>query len=157
MSTTTSKLGKKYDRKEIEKLDKQFHSELRKMFRKSNCADCGKKHPNWATLKRGKFVCINCAQKLRADSSNRVKSCMGTYLWHPDEMEVMREGCKSSQVSEYRTWMALSNDFSHIVYFLQVRILESTFVHIHKYNFFFFYFCTNDTHTLYTNAYIPVL
>ena len=74
MSTTTSKLGKKYDRKEIEKLDKQFHSELRKMFRKSNCADCGKKHPNWATLKRGKFVCINCAQKLRADSSNRVKS-----------------------------------------------------------------------------------
>ena len=96
MSTTTSKLGKKYDRKEIEKLDKQFHSELRKMFRKSNCADCGKKHPNWATLKRGKFVCINCAQKLRADSSNRVKSCMGTYLWHPDEMEVMREGCKSS-------------------------------------------------------------
>ena len=96
MSTTTSKLGKKYDRKQIEKLDKQFHSELRKMFRKSNCADCGKKHPNWATLKRGKFVCINCAQKLRADSSNRVKSCMGTYLWHPDEMEVMREGCKSS-------------------------------------------------------------
>ena len=28
MSTTTSKLGKKYDRKEIEKLDKQFHSEM---------------------------------------------------------------------------------------------------------------------------------
>merc|ERR1712146_484888 len=86
------------NREQIEKLDKQFHSELRKMFRKSNCADCGKKHPNWATLKRGKFVCINCAQKLRADSSNRVKSCMGTYLWHPDEMEVMREGCKSIQV-----------------------------------------------------------
>ena len=91
MSTTTSKLGNKYDKKEIEKLDKIFHGELRKMFRKCNCADCGKKNPNWATLKRGKFVCINCAQKLRADASNRIKSCMGTYLWHPDEMEVMRK------------------------------------------------------------------
>ena len=94
MSTTTSKLGNKYDKKEIEKLDKGFHKELRQLFRKTNCADCGTKNPNWATLKRGQFVCIHCAQKLRADASNRIKSCMGTYLWHPDEMEVMRKNNK---------------------------------------------------------------
>ncbi len=94
MSTTTSKLGNKYDKTEIEKLDKGFHKELRQLFRKTNCADCGTKNPNWATLKRGQFVCIHCAQKLRADASNRIKSCMGTYLWHPDEMEVMRKNNK---------------------------------------------------------------
>ena len=69
MSTTTSKLGNKYDKTEIEKLDKGFHKELRQLFRKTNCADCGTKNPNWATLKRGQFVCIHCAQKLRADAS----------------------------------------------------------------------------------------
>ena len=91
MSFSYSKLGKKYNKSEIENLDEEFHNELKKMYLKKTCADCNSKSANWATLKRGVFVCINCAQKLRADASNKIKSCMGTYLWHPDEMEIMRQ------------------------------------------------------------------
>ena len=95
MSYSYSKLGGKYEKQEVEKLDKIYHAELKSMFKKTNCS-CGSKHCNWATLKRGaeRFVCIHCAQKLRADSQNKIKSCMGTYLWHTDEMEAIRRGFK---------------------------------------------------------------
>lgn len=89
-----SKLGTSYPKAEIEKTHDQYMQELRSMNQKIGCADCGTKPANWATLKRGVFVCIDCAQKLRADATNRVKNCVGTYLWHPDEMEVMRNGAK---------------------------------------------------------------
>lgn len=92
---TRSKLGNSYPKADIEATHQEYLAELRKMFRKVSCADCGNGVPNWATLKRGVFVCIDCAQKLRADASNKVKNCMGTYLWHPDEMEVMRDGPKN--------------------------------------------------------------
>lgn len=85
-----SKLGRSYPKAEVEATHDACMRELRSMYGKTSCADCGTKPANWATLKRGAFVCINCAQKLRADASNRVKNCIGTYLWHPDEMEVMR-------------------------------------------------------------------
>eukprot|EP00171_Calliarthron_tuberculosum_P019702 IDg19702t1 len=87
---TRSKLGKSYPKAEVEATHAQCMQELRSMYTKTACADCGAKPANWATLKRPAFVCINCAQKLRADSSNRVKNCIGTYLWHPDEMELIR-------------------------------------------------------------------
>lgn len=86
-----SKLGTSYALAEIEATHQMYMDELRKMYQKKGCADCGLKPANWATLKRSSFVCINCAQLLRADASNKVKNCMGTYLWHPDEMEKMRE------------------------------------------------------------------
>lgn len=85
-----SKLGKKYPKAEVEASHPACMKELRAMYRTRGCADCGATPANWATLKRPAFVCINCAQRLRADASNRVKNCLGTYLWHPDEMEVMR-------------------------------------------------------------------
>lgn len=91
-----SKLGKVYPRAEVEATHSDCLAELRRMYQKTGCADCGAKPANWATLKRAVFVCINCAQKLRADASNRVKNCVGTYLWHPDEMQVMREGPRSA-------------------------------------------------------------
>ena len=95
-SYSFSKLGGKYNRSEVEQLDKIHHAELKQMFRQLNCS-CGSRHCNWATLKRGseRFVCINCAQKLRADAQNKIKSCMGTYLWHLDEMEAIRSGFKA--------------------------------------------------------------
>ena len=92
MSYSYSKLGGKYLLKDIENTDKLYHDELQRMYKKLNC-ECGNKHCTWVTLRRGgeRFVCINCAQKLRADSQNKIKSAMGTYRWHPDEMDVIRK------------------------------------------------------------------
>ena len=91
MSYIYSRCGNRYLRSEIEKTDDQYHEELKKMYSKSKCADCKNEYASWATLKRGVFICIDCAQILRADSSNKVKSCMGSYFWYPDEMEVMKK------------------------------------------------------------------
>lgn len=92
---TRSKLGTVYDRSQIEQLQQQYLNELRRMYTATKCVDCAGVPANWATLKRAAFVCINCAQTLRADASNRVKNCLGTYLWHPDEMELMRNASRS--------------------------------------------------------------
>eukprot|EP00122_Pirum_gemmata_P007323 Pgem_evm1s6720 len=89
-----SKLNGRFDLAEIKKMDAQCHEELHAMYRNLKCFDCDAKPCNWATLKRGVFVCINCAQRLRADASNKIKSCMGSYLWHPDEMDCMRKNYK---------------------------------------------------------------
>ena len=85
-----SKLGNQYNKSDIIKTDELFHHQLKTMYQNKSCHLCNTKPANWATLKIGKFICINCAQILRADSSNLVKSCMGTYLWGPDELEMMR-------------------------------------------------------------------
>ena len=99
MAYSYSKLGGKYLLTDIENTDKAYHSELQRMYKHLHC-DCGSSHTNWVTLRRGeeKFVCINCAQTLRADSKNKIKSAMGTYRWHPDEMEAIRT--KYSEYSE---------------------------------------------------------
>lgn len=91
---TRSKLGNSYPRAEVDASHDTYLVELRKMYSERTCADCGVTPANWATLKRPAFVCINWAQKLRADASNKVKNCLGTYLWYPDEMEVMRSIAK---------------------------------------------------------------
>lgn len=94
MSFSYSRFGNKYLKSEIEKTDEIYHEELKKMYSKVKCADCSNEYASWATLKRGLFICMNCAQILRADSSNKIKSCMGSYFWHRDEIEVMRENNK---------------------------------------------------------------
>ena len=91
MEYSRSKFGTKYKLNIIKNLDTQYHLELKNMLKGQKCTDCNSNMTNWATLKRGAFICIDCAQKLRADATNKVKSCMGTYLWHPDEMEIMRK------------------------------------------------------------------
>ena len=88
-----SKLGNSYPKEEIVAMQAEFIDELRKMNANARCADCGNRGANWATLKRAAFVCVDCAQKLRSDASNRIKSCTGTsYLWFPDEMQLTRNG-----------------------------------------------------------------
>ncbi len=39
----------------------------------------------------GVYLCVDCAQVHRSIGTHisKVKSCMGTYLWHPDELEHM--------------------------------------------------------------------
>lgn len=87
---TRSKLGKSYPKADVEATHDACMKELRAIYSKLKCADCQATPANWATLKRPAFVCIECAQKLRADASNKVKNCLGTYLWHPDEMDLIR-------------------------------------------------------------------
>jgi len=86
---------------EIRAAAEAFSAELlamRKVGGNRFCADCGRKRSTWAAIsateKRGVFVCIDCAQVHRCAGTHvsRVKNCLGTYLWHPDEMEAMRNG-----------------------------------------------------------------
>ena len=45
--------------------DKKTHTELNGMRHlpiNAACADCGAKHPGWAALPHGVFLCIDCAQ-----------------------------------------------------------------------------------------------
>lgn len=85
-------LGNTYTKEEIDKLDSEYHDELKIMYKQIKCFDCNNRNASWATLKRNVFICTSCAQTLRADASNKIKSCMGTYSWHPDEMKGMRDG-----------------------------------------------------------------
>lgn len=90
-----SKLGKAYPMAEIKATDKEYHEELRKLGQtgaNKKCADCSKVPANWSSCNLGIFICVDCAQLHRALGTHitKVKSCMGTYLWHPDEMERIR-------------------------------------------------------------------
>ena len=80
---------------EVQATDKQYHEELRQLSQKGankKCADCGAVPTNWASCNLGIFICVNCAQVHRGLGTHisKVKSCMGTYTWHPDEMDMMR-------------------------------------------------------------------
>ena len=97
--TSRSKFGVEYPMAEIRAAAEAFSAELlamRKVGGNRFCADCGRKRSTWAAIsateKRGVFVCIDCAQVHRCAGTHvsRVKNCLGTYLWHPDEMEAMR-------------------------------------------------------------------
>lgn len=57
ISTSTSKLGNIYDRKEIEKSDKQYHQELHKMYKNIQCADCNTLRPSWVAQPPPHFQC----------------------------------------------------------------------------------------------------
>ena len=92
---STSKLGTKYDKKFILAHDKEYHNilhYLRKLEGNKRCADCNSKENGWCSVNIGVFLCINCAQIHRGVGTHisKVKSCMGTYRWHPDEIERMK-------------------------------------------------------------------
>jgi hypothetical protein len=58
----------------------------------------------WAALPHGVFVCINCAQIHRRIGRHisQVKAVnTGTYLWYPDEIEVMAYGGNARVQAEY--------------------------------------------------------
>lgn len=95
MATTRSKLGGVYPSALIHAKDKEFHAtlkELRLLPSNRECAECQASPSTWASVSLGCFVCMNCAQVHRNLGAHisKVKSCMGTYLWCPDEIEQMK-------------------------------------------------------------------
>lgn len=94
-TTSTSKLGNKYDMLEIESTDRKYHNELKKLlsiYPNNKCADCGSSCTSWCSINIGVFICVDCAQIHRSIGTHisKVKSCIGSYLWHPDEMNRIR-------------------------------------------------------------------
>lgn len=90
--TSRSKFGKAYPMSEIKALEKEYQAELAAMVKQEGnkkCADCFKKPSSWASVGFGTFICVDCAQ-LHRSGLGKVKNLGVTYLWHPDEMEVMR-------------------------------------------------------------------
>lgn len=94
-SVYRSKLGGEYSREYIERMDKQHHLEIkriRELPENRQCAECQAAPTTWASVSLGVFVCMRCSQVHRNLGAHisKVKSCMGTYLWCPDELERMR-------------------------------------------------------------------
>jgi stromal membrane-associated protein len=92
----TSKLGAKFPRGDIERLDSQHHQELKRLRSlPANylCAECQEPGTCWASVSLGVFVCVRCSDVHRAMGTHisKVKGCTGTYLWGPDEIAQMRE------------------------------------------------------------------
>jgi stromal membrane-associated protein len=95
MATTRSKLGGVYPTEFIQKSDKAFHEEvkrIRSLPENRQCAECQASPSVWASVNLGVFVCMRCSQVHRNLGAHisKVKSCMGTYLWCPDEIEQMK-------------------------------------------------------------------
>lgn len=96
VETWTSKLGNKFSRTLINKLDRQHHQilqQLRKQPANSRCAECEEKGTSWASVNIGAFLCVQCADVHRGLGTHvsKVKGCSGTYLWGPDEIARMQE------------------------------------------------------------------
>jgi len=94
--TTRSKLGGVYPTSTIHAMDKEAHAtlkQLRALPGNKECAECKTSPSTWASVTLGVFVCMDCAQVHRNLGAHisKVKSCMGTYLWCPDELERMKE------------------------------------------------------------------
>ena len=86
----------KQDKADAQAKDKQSHALLRSLRSRCRanreCCDCTAQLTGWASLPHGVFLCIDCAQVHRNLGAHisKVKSCMGTYLWCPDELERMK-------------------------------------------------------------------
>lgn len=116
--TSRSKFGKAYAMADIKASERAYADELDAMrARHGNkfCADCGRKRSAWASVTCKVFVCIDCAQVHRAMGTHvsRVKNCLGTYLWHPDEMAAMRAGGNTWAADAYECGPVLDRDSRH--------------------------------------------
>lgn len=89
-----SKLNNEYPKREIEALDKEHHTILKKLRSEDankRCVECGTQDVTWAVVNIGAFICMRCSNAHRGVGAHvsKVKGCSGTYLWGPDEIEMM--------------------------------------------------------------------
>lgn len=114
-SSTRSKLGTEYRLADIEPQQKAYLNELRSLAKRcGGCADCGATANSWSSVNNGVFLCVDCAQIHRGVGTHvtKVKSCQGTYRWHPDEMAVMRaKAVNHRQLYPAGTMPKPTNDF----------------------------------------------
>lgn len=120
MTMWTSKLGGRYAKDLVERLDSEHHGVLRKLRKlphNARCAECGDGDTAWASVSIGVFLCVRCSDVHRAVGTHisKVKGCSGTYLWGPDEIARMQElgnakaealyggGCAAAQPSACAT------------------------------------------------------
>jgi len=91
----TSKLGNKYPKSWMHEQDGKTQKELKALRKERGndyCSDCGQQDTSWASVTHGVFICVTCSDVHRSVGTHisKVKGCTGTYLWGPDEMEMMR-------------------------------------------------------------------
>mmetsp|Transcript_8082 Transcript_8082/g.13002 ORF Transcript_8082/g.13002 Transcript_8082/m.13002 type:complete len:278 (-) Transcript_8082:103-936(-) len=89
-----SKIGSSYAKKDIEDWQPRLKAELGDLKRTTanrQCFDCGAADVTWASPKLGTFLCVTCSDIHRAAGAHItcVKN-FSTYLWSPDEVEMMR-------------------------------------------------------------------
>jgi len=106
MASWTSKLGTRYPRELIDKLDGEHHRTLQKLRKQpanASCAECGEIDTCWASVNLGIFLCVRCSDVHRALGTHlsKVKGCSGTYLWGPDEIEQMNKIGNATAVKLY--------------------------------------------------------
>jgi len=92
--TFRSKIGNAYAKSFVEDCQTELKAELaamKKQGRNRQCFDCGAADVTWASPKLGTFICVTCSDVHRAAGAHItcVKN-FSTYLWSPDEVEMMR-------------------------------------------------------------------
>mmetsp|Transcript_33954 Transcript_33954/g.81465 ORF Transcript_33954/g.81465 Transcript_33954/m.81465 type:complete len:321 (+) Transcript_33954:79-1041(+) len=89
-----SKIGNSYLKKDVEDWQPRLKAELAALKRSGGnrqCCDCGVLDVTWASPKLGTFLCVTCSDVHRAAGAHItcVKN-FSTYLWSPDEVQMMR-------------------------------------------------------------------
>jgi len=109
-----SKLGKKYQKKDIEAWDLRLKAELaalKKIGCNTKCFDCGASDVTWASPKLGIFMCVACSDVHRAAGAHItcVKN-FSTYFWGPDEVARMKAVGNARGAERYGQAGVLSSD-----------------------------------------------
>ena len=96
-----SKIGTSFAKKDVEDWQPRLKAELNTLKcqpENRQCFDCGANDVTWASPKLGTFLCVSCSDIHRAAGAHItcVKN-FSTYLWSPDEVEMMRLGHRRAQ------------------------------------------------------------
>eukprot|EP00435_Cladocopium_sp_Y103_P039406 s440_g10.t1 len=107
-----SKIGNSYAKKDIEDWQPRLKAQLGDLKRAAanrQCFDCGACDVTWASPKLGTFLCVTCSDIHRAAGAHItcVKN-FSTYLWSPDEVEMMRTVGNRRAKELYRRGASLS-------------------------------------------------